>query len=90
MGNNIFNIQSYQDGACEIGENVELHPFAFLMHTHSLGQVQSWKPSTVFLRLDFLKCFHISVFFKTHICTESVSSYSRHCTDMRYYNEKKI
>ena len=41
MGNNIFNIQSYQDGACEIGENVELHPFAFLMHTHSLGQVQS-------------------------------------------------
>ena len=36
----VFLIQSYQDGACRIGENKILHPMAFILHTHTLGQVR--------------------------------------------------
>ena len=40
-------------------------------------RVQSWKPSTFSVRLDFLKkCVQISFFFKMQICTKSVSRFS--------------
>ena len=39
---------------------------------------------TISVRLDFLKCVHIFIFFKMQICTESVSIFSRHCADLRY------
>ncbi len=32
-------LQSYQDGVCKIGENKILHPLAYILHTHALGQV---------------------------------------------------
>jgi len=31
----------------------------------------SWKPSTISVRPDFLKCVQIFIFIKTQICTES-------------------
>ena len=40
-----------------------------------------------FLCLDFLKCVQIFIFFKSQICTESVSRFSRYCTDLRYWQE---
>jgi len=33
--------QEYFDSACEIYENVEITPFAFRVHTHKLGLVNS-------------------------------------------------
>ncbi len=35
----IYTLQSYQDGVCKIGENKILHPLAYILHTHALGQV---------------------------------------------------
>ena len=35
------------------------------------------KPSTISVRLDFLKCVQIFIFFKTQFPTESVSRFSR-------------
>ena len=37
---------------------------------------QSWKPSTISVRLDFLKCVQIFLSSKTQICTENVSRFS--------------
>ena len=31
--------RTYQDGGCTIGENVIMHPLAYVVHTHSLGEV---------------------------------------------------
>ena len=41
-------------------------------------RVQSWKPPTISVHLDFLKCVHIFVLFPTQIFTESVSRFFRH------------
>ena len=42
---------------------------------------------TISFRLDFLKCVQIFIFFKTQICTESVSRFSRDCVDLCYWQE---
>lgn len=37
---------TYAETACELSSNIEIHPFAFRVHTHSLGRVVSgWKVS---------------------------------------------
>ncbi len=35
----MYTLQSYQDGVCKIGENKIIHPLAYILHTHALGQV---------------------------------------------------
>ena len=42
--------------------------------------IQRRKPFTISVGLDFLKYVQILIFFKTQICTESVSRFSIHCT----------
>ena len=54
---------------------IKIHPLIFL------------ETPTISVVLDFLKCVKIFIFFKTQICTESVSRFSRHYTDMRYWRE---
>ena len=50
--------------------------------------ILGWKPPTITVRLDFLKCVHIFLSSKTQICTEKVSRFSRQhatqiCTETR-------
>ena len=32
--------RTYQDGGCTIGEDKVLHPLAYIVHTHALGEVR--------------------------------------------------
>jgi len=44
MGTNGFiapKTTEYMEAACQMNENTVLHPFAFRVHTHSLGVCQT-------------------------------------------------
>ena len=46
---------------------------------------QSWKPTIISVRIDILKCIKIFIFFKTQICTENASRFSRQCMQCIYW-----
>ena len=52
--------------------------FSYARYPASEIQHLGWKLQTISVRLDFLKCVQIFIFFKTQFCTECVSNFSRH------------
>ena len=57
--------------------------FAEALLPQKFGELASeTETPNISVHQDFLKCVQILVFFKTQICTENVSRYHRHCTDL--------
>ena len=80
-----------------------LQMVSFMMnYTHTLfHMLLSWKPSTISVRLDFLKCVQIFLSSKTPISTECLdllykfawlTRKSRHtfCTDLRFEENENL
>ena len=72
----------YFYGACQCKRGLEDSSYVFMIALIiSLYLHLSWKPSTISVRLDFLKCVHIFFFFKRQICKEIASRF----TDEKIY-----
>ena len=54
--------------ACPVSSDVS----KLKQYTRYETKALSWKPPTIFVRLDFLQCVQICIFFKTQICLKSV------------------